>query len=75
MSGTVTVQFSVATQKRGSEVRGTTQYDKDDWDELTLEEQEEEVRQTAFNSVSWHYHESVSRQTLRPEPQPISHAT
>ena len=61
MSGTVNVQYSVATQKRGSEVQGTLQYDRDEWNSLTPEEKEEEVRQQAFNKVNWSFAEIPSR--------------
>ncbi len=52
MLGTVRIAFSIETTKRGSEVSGTLQYDEDDWNSLTPEEKEEEVRQQAFNYLN-----------------------
>jgi hypothetical protein len=61
MSGTVEIEFSISTPKRGSEVRKTIQFDKDDWDALTPEEKEEEIRSQAFGLIRWSYSETIKR--------------
>lgn len=60
MTGTVRIEFSVATLKRGSEITGIVQYDRDDWDSMTPEEKEEEVQQQAFNCIKWSFSEAES---------------
>ena len=57
MSGTVTIHYWIRTDKQGSECADTLEMDKAEWESMTEQEQEEYMREVAFDSMEWNYGE------------------
>jgi hypothetical protein len=55
MSDIVKVMYSVQTNKVGSECSGTLEFEREDWEGMTPDQREAQMREAAFEEVEWYY--------------------
>lgn len=55
MSEIVKVEYSISTDKVGSECVEIAEFEKDYWESLTPNQKAEEMKEYAFEHVEWFY--------------------
>jgi hypothetical protein len=55
MSDIVKVMYSVQTNRSGSECSDVLEFDREDWEGMTEDQREAQMREAAFEEVNWHY--------------------
>jgi len=57
MNDTVRVKYSIRTKKVGSDCEDVVEFDREDWDLMSDNDREEEMKQAAFDEIDWHWKE------------------
>jgi hypothetical protein len=55
MSDIVKVKYSIQTNRVGSECAEVLEFEREDWEGMTEDEQESEMRNAAFGEMEWYY--------------------
>lgn len=55
MNDVIKVKYSVRTDKVGSKCSDVVEFEREDWESMTEEEREEEMKQHAFDEIEWNY--------------------
>lgn len=57
MSNNVKILVRVRTEKVGSECREMVEFDRTDWEAMSPEEREDELREVVWNMAEWNWNE------------------
>ena len=58
MSETIKIKVYARTDYVGSECHDIVEFDKEEWESMSSEEQEEEMKDYAMNFIEWGYYEA-----------------
>jgi len=62
MTDTVYIRYYIETDRVGSREEGVAEFDRADWEAMSPEQQEAEIKEEAFNFLSWGFKEITAEQ-------------
>jgi len=57
MSDVITVRWTLSIGIVGCRKEGELEFDREDWDAMSEDERDEEMKEAVFQEIEWDYHE------------------